>query len=178
MSLRGQSRGARTRLSAETSRFLVVTAGNAPLALHADSVQGLLTIEEAGVTDLPALHGATYPAIDLTVRFGLPSDQDSPDTRVVLLSTGDARGHLRAAQVSRLEEVDRSRVLPLPPQFRGEEREWYRGILLLDEGIALILNLPWLLQGERFTRIQEPASHRGASPRALDTRAGFATGRI
>jgi chemotaxis signal transduction protein len=131
-----------------------------------------------GSTDLPVLHGVAYPAVDLVARFGVPSDQDSPDTRIVLLSAGDGRGHLRVSRVQGLEEVDRPRVLPLPSQFRGEEREWYRGILLLDEGIALIINLAWLLKGERFVRAQEAVSQHGTVVRLLDAQSGFATGRV
>lgn len=175
MSLRGQHSGGRTKLLADTSRFLIVAVGSIPMALHADSVQGLLTLEETGSDRSPVVHGQAYPAISLVARIGVLPDEDGAETRVVLLSAGNARGSLRVAQVHGLEEVGRSRVLSLPPQFRCEEREWYRGILLLEEGIALILNLAWLIGADRLVPNGMSSERLGESSRLLDVRPGFAT---
>jgi len=177
MSLRGQHSGSKPKLLADTSRFLIVGVSGIPMALHADSVQGLLTIEETGSDRSPVVHGQTYLAIQLCDRIGLSPDQDGAETRVVLLSSGSARGSLRVAKVYGLEEVGRSRLLSLPPQFRSEEREWYRGILLLEEGVALILDLAWLIGANRSAHVNMGHEGRDESSRLLDVRPDFATGR-
>ncbi len=177
MSLRGQQGSGRTKLLADTSRFLIVTVGDAPMAVHADSVQGLLTLEEVGSNPAPVVHGQTYHPVDLAARIGISSDPDGSETRVVLLASGSAHGSLCVAQVQGLEEVDRSRVLPLPPQFRGEEREWYRGILLLEDGVALILDLAWLLATDRIAHDGTGDNRRVEAGRFLGAGSEFATGR-
>ena len=176
MSLRGVS--AQTRPLAETSRFLIVTVGATPFALHADAVRGLLTVEEAGPTVSPGEQGMTYTVLDLAARLGTSPDQNGPETRVILLSNGSARGSIRVAQVHGLKELERSQILPLPVQFQGEERQWYRGVVLLDESVALILNLAWLMSGDRSGKSQQSVEQRGASQRLLETRPGLATGRV
>lgn len=176
MSLRGQY--SRVRTQTETARFLVVAVGGTTIALHADAVEGLLTPEEAGSDGAPVLHGSAYPALDLVARLGAPADDEGPDTRVVLLSSGQARGSLRVAEVHGLDEFGRTDILPLPSQFRGEEREWYRGILLLDEEVALILNLAWLMPKSHAAAIERGAERLGNAPRLTDARQGLAAGRV
>jgi hypothetical protein len=47
--------------------------------------------------------------------------------------------------VQGLLEIHPSQVLPLPSQFRGPERRWYQGMILLAKSIALVLNSSWVL---------------------------------
>lgn len=145
MSLRG--RHARATSLAATVRFLIVTVGGTHFALHADRVQGLLTVEEAASAESLTEQGVTYASIDLATRLQLPADADGLETRVVLLSNGNSRGNIRVAQVHGLKELDQSQVLPLPRHFQGEEQTWYQGIALFEESVAMVLNPAWLMQG-------------------------------
>jgi chemotaxis protein histidine kinase CheA len=145
MSLRG--RHARASV-APTVRFLIVSLRGTYFALHADRIQGLLTVEEAGTSQVVTAQWRTYPRIELAERFRMPAGSDGPGTRIVLLSRGAVRGHLRVDGVVGLKEVDASLVLPLPRQFQGEEQRWYQGMVLIEEGVALILNPSWLLEGD------------------------------
>lgn len=145
MSLRG--RHARTTSLAATSRFLIVTVGGTHFALHADRVQGLLTLEEAASAGSLTRQGVTYASTDLAMRLHLPADADGPETRVVLLSHGTSRGNIRVAQVHGLKELDQSQVLSLPRHFQGEEQTWYQGMVLFEESVAVALNPDWLMEG-------------------------------
>ncbi len=160
MSLRGrQSRTATTR----TFRFLIVTAGEVCFALQADYIQGLLTVEEAGPAEALAVQGFHYPSMDLTVRLQLQQDAVGPDTRIVLFAKDQAKARIPVSQVHGLREVEDSQVIPLPRQFRGEERTWYQGVLMFEQGVALVLNPAWLVEG----CVQEPAD---AAQRSLAMR--------
>lgn len=130
------------------ARFLIVTVGGRYLALDAECIVGLLTLEETGNADDPTIHGVVYSAITLTDRLGLSNDRSGTHTRIVLLSERDARGNVRVAAVQGLLELQPSQVLPLPMQFRGPERHWYRGMILYDNRVALVLNTTWLLDAQ------------------------------
>lgn len=130
-----------------TVRFLIVTVGGVHLALPADRVQGLLTMEEAGTGDSVILRGVTYCGVDLASRLGLPADDEGPDTRVVLLEDRQRRGAIRTAHVHGLTEYEPTQVLPLPRHFQGEEQTWYQGLVLFQESVALVLNPGWALDG-------------------------------
>jgi hypothetical protein len=123
-----------------------VSVGGAHLALHADRIQGLLTIEEAGSAPELTVQGVVYPHVDVAARLQRPPDPESPDTRVILFSQSNARGNIRVAEVHGLEELEQSQVLPLPRQFRSEEQRWYQGMILFADSVAFILNPTWLLE--------------------------------
>ncbi|MBX3330980.1 MAG: chemotaxis protein CheW [Nitrospira sp.] len=128
-----------------SSRFLIVTLGGRYLALSAESLCGLLIPEETGNIDNQTVHGKVYGAINLADRLSLPNDQGGANTRIVLLSEREARGSIRVTTVHGLLELQQSQVLPLPMQFSGPERHWYRGMILFAKSIALILNTTWIL---------------------------------
>jgi chemotaxis signal transduction protein len=134
-----------TRPPASLSQFLIVTIGKRYLALHAESIRGLLTLEETGHVEHPTVHGMVYGAIDLADRLSVPNDQGGANTHVLLLSEREARGSIRVTTVQGLLEIPLTQVLPLPMQFRGPERSWYQGMILFANSIALVLNTTWIL---------------------------------
>lgn len=141
MSLRGRHDKASL---APTIRFLIVTIGGAHFALHADRIQGLLTVEEAAASPAFASHASR---IELTSRLRLPAEENGPETRIVLVSQGNTAEHLLVSKVHGLQELETSQVLPLPRQFKGEEQRWYQGMILFSDRVAVILNPAWLLEG-------------------------------
>jgi len=130
---------------ASSSRFLIVTLGGRYLALDAESISGVCTLEEAGCLDGPTIHGMVHRTINLADRLRIPNDQGATNTRIVLLAERSVRGSIRVTTIEGLLELHPSQVLPLPPQFRGPERHWYRGMILFANSIALALNTTWVL---------------------------------
>jgi hypothetical protein len=156
------------------SRFLIVTLGGRYLALSAESICGLLTPEEAGNGENQTVHGMVYGAINLTDRLSLPNDQGRANTRVVLLSERETRGCIRVTTVHGLLELQQSQILPLPMQFRGPERHWYRGMILFANSITLVLNTTWVLH-EQVSDPERSEGHEStlepvAAPKILDKR--------
>ena len=148
---------------ASLSRFLIVILGGRYLALDAESVQGVLTLEEAGYRDDPTIQGMVYHAINLADRFKISDDQGAANGRMVLLSQQGVRGSIRVTTVQGVLELHPSQVLPLPPQFRGPERHWYRGMILFEKSIALALNTTWVL-GEQVSGLGD-SGEQGNIPR-------------
>ncbi len=147
MSLRGHRIGSAAHVPIE--RFLIVGIDSQQFALSADLVQGLLTMEESGSVNALTVQGQEYSFLDLGDRLGLAQAGDGPETRMVLLAQAGIRACIRVDQVHGLVEVERTRVVPLPRQFRSEERNWYMGLILFGNGVAVGLNSRWLLSGAR-----------------------------
>lgn len=143
MSLRGHRIGLTAHVSIE--RYLIVTVDSRLFAVPADLVHGLLTLEERESLNLLTVQGREYPFLDLAGRLGLSRVGDGLDTRMVLLAQADIRGCIRVDRVQGLMEVERTHVLALPSQFRGDERNWYAGLILFGEGVALGLSSRWLM---------------------------------
>lgn len=136
---------ARISSLAVPARFLIVTLGGRYLALDAESIAGVCTLEEAGYGDDPTIHGMVYRTINLADRLRISNSQDAADSRIVLLAERGARGSIRVTTIQGLLELHRSQVLPIPPQFRGPERHWYRGMILFEKSIAVALDTTWVL---------------------------------
>lgn len=133
---------------ASSSRFLIVTVGGRYLALEAESISGICTLEEVGCLDDPTIHGMVYRTINLDDRLHLAHNEDAENTHIVLLAERNARGSIRVTRIHGLLELHPSQILPLPPQFRGPERHWYRGMILVANNIALALNTTWVLNDD------------------------------
>jgi len=144
MSLREQA--AETPSLTPPFRLLIVTMGGRFFALDAESVRKLLTEDETGSGGVPQAEGVAYRSIDLANALTLSRDGAGVNTRVVLLSENGSRGSIRVTCVHGLMNVHPSQVLPLPSQFCGPERRWYRGMILFEHSVAFILHTSWILE--------------------------------
>ncbi len=147
MSLRGHNRGEGAAAHVPTERYLIVSIDGQRFALSADLIQGLLTPEESRSGETFAVQGRDYAPLNLAARLGLAEAGDGPESRMVLVARAGIRACIRVAQVHGLVEFDRTRVLPLPCQFRGDERTWYSGLILFEDSVAVGLHADWLIEG-------------------------------
>ncbi|MGH7147553.1 MAG: chemotaxis protein CheW [Nitrospiraceae bacterium] len=129
----------------ETASFLVVRLGVSYLALPAARVRGVLTKEEAGHEQALTVAGTIYQPVDLAQRLSVVADLSSLEMRTVLYSNGHSQGAIRVEQVVGLTDVERKDCFPLPSQFQRDERNWFRGMLLYQDHLVLILNPSWAL---------------------------------
>jgi hypothetical protein len=143
MSLRGHHISANALV--ETASFLVDRLGGSYIALPADGVHGDLTQEEAGHEQAVTATGTIYQAVHLAQQFSAVAESSGQEMRTVLYSNGHSHGAIRVAQVVGLTDVERKDCLPLPPQFRGDERNWFRGMMLYQGQLVLIVNPAWAL---------------------------------
>lgn len=171
MSLRGHRRGFVAQLP--TERYLIVRADSQDFAFAAELVQGLLTLEETGAVGTLTVQDQEYPLLDLFSELGIVQSSDGPETRVILLAKAGVRACIRVDQVHGLVEVERTQILSLPPQFLGDERSWYIGLILFKAGLAIGLSPMWVMerarhggreliaQGARQALPFSPSSHSG-----------------
>jgi hypothetical protein len=129
----------------QTASFLVVRVGLSYLALPATGVRGVLTSEEAGHEQTATEAGSVYRQVDLAQQLSIVADLSGSEMRTVLYSTGRSQGAMAVEQVVGLIDVEPNECLPLPAQFRGDERNWFGGMMLHQDQLVLILNPSWAL---------------------------------
>lgn len=143
MSLRG--RAEKVTRAIETMQVLVVACGKTYLAIPSAIVRGVIEFGEAVEARIVSLFGEECRVTDLAARLGLPPAELTPDMRIVLCGEHRARQAWRVDRTLGLHEVDLQQIMPLPPQFAGVERNWFTGLFLFRDVVALLVNPGWLL---------------------------------
>ena len=138
--------------------FLVIRLGVNYFALPAAGVRGVLTQEEVGHDEAVTVSGTAYQLVDLSQRLSVVANLSGPERRTVLYSTGRSHGAFAVEQVVGLMEIERKDCLPLPSQFQRDERDWFRGMLIYQDQLVLILNLAWVM-GEPSGIVSIPIGH-------------------
>jgi len=90
--------------------------------------------------------GTTHYVVNVGSFFGLPRTR--PSLVLVL------RGVRCALLVDRIERMDAlSSIYALPRAFQGDERRWYLGLALFEDGVVPMLNPNGLLTREHLERL-------------------------
>ncbi len=143
MSLRGQR--VVTISSGQAVRFLVTLMGGSSVAFPAQWVRGIVLSASAGPDGRATWAGMEYERTDLFTRLKLKSEGLSPDTRLILYGNEERSRSFAVDKVLGLLDVERALIRPLPPQFRGKERERILGFFVVPSSVALIANPFWVL---------------------------------
>lgn len=119
--------------AATAGPVILFTAGGVRFAVQADEVQEVRDGDER--TSIRKLKG--MEPIDFALQVGLG---EGILERLVVLKPGECA--LAVTDVERITSIPR--VVPLPGLFRGVERQWYRGLLLLgNEVVPLVRTEYW-----------------------------------
>ncbi len=145
MSLHGHKTVAAT-VSGSVSRFLIVRLATVDMALPSGLVRSILPLGDVDGGEV-TLVDESYPVTDLAGRLGLPHVMKSTQARLILCSMGGRRGAFPVDSVAGLVDVQRSQVVPLARQFRGQERQWFQGLFPFEETGALVVNVDWVVKG-------------------------------
>ncbi|GAB6180141.1 chemotaxis protein CheW [Desulfotomaculum defluvii] len=94
------------------------------------------------------LRGHIIPVIDLAKRFGLGQNEQSQDSRIIIL---EVSGQTIGVIVDSVQEVLRipiNNVEPPPPVIDGIESAYIRGIAILEEKLIILLDQNKILMEE------------------------------
>ena len=144
MGLRGQR--AITVSSGQAVRFLVALIGDSSVAFPAHWVRGIVMPAEAARNGLVAGANGAYERTDLAGRLKIISHGLTADTRLILYANDDKARSFAVDKVQGLIDVERVLIHPLPPQFRGGERDRLLGFFVAPSYVALIANPFWILE--------------------------------
>jgi hypothetical protein len=136
-------------VSATAGPVILFTAGGVRFAVEANEVAEIRDGEERGMAYRPKGSEPIDFALQVglgagrVVRFLVLKPGESPQGAASGVATGVATGvALGVTEVERMTSLPK--VVPLPALFQGAERQWYRGLLLLEnEVIPLVRTKYW-----------------------------------
>ena len=129
-------------------QHLIVECGPMRVAIPGRAIRGLLKTVETAFRDTITLLGETYEKEDLVSRLDPAKTvvQFSSQGRTILCSNGMWRKAYLVDRILGLVTIEPPHVFPLPPHFRGAEREWFDGLFFFHDVLVLIINLDWALR--------------------------------
>jgi len=95
-----------------------------------------------GVTNL---RGTVVPVLDLRIRFNLPLNEKTANTRIVIVNTEGSKVGIVVDEVTEVLKVPRNTITPPPPLSTTIESSFINGIARIDDRLVILLDLEKVL---------------------------------
>ncbi len=104
------------------------------------------------------LRNAVIPVVDLRLRFGLPEQPPTDDTRVIVVSVGGRTMGFIADGVTEVLRIARDQISPPPPSVAGLGREYLTGLVKRDKGLLILLDIEKVLSHDERQAVESLAA--------------------
>jgi len=91
------------------------------------------------------LRGRVIPVLDLRKRFGLPADERTNDTRIIVVDVDNRTVGLKVDAVSEVLRLPADTVEPPPSLVTGIESDYIKGVGKLDGRLIILLDVAKIL---------------------------------
>ncbi|RNC29570.1 MAG: Chemotaxis protein CheW [Candidatus Dichloromethanomonas elyunquensis] len=95
------------------------------------------------------LRGNVIPVVNLRVRFGMPLDEETDLSRIVVLQVRRRVFGVRVDRVTEVLRLDSEAIEPPPPVALGMDSSFIRGVGKIGERLLILLNLDQLMGEDR-----------------------------
>ena len=95
-----------------------------------------------GVTNL---RGTVVPVLDLRIRFNLAHNEDTANTRIVIVNSEGSKVGIVVDEVTEVLKVSRNTIQPPPPLSTTIESAFISGIARIDDRLVILLDLEKVL---------------------------------
>lgn len=91
------------------------------------------------------LRGRVIPVLDLRKRFGLPADEKTNDTRIIVVDVDNRTVGLKVDAVSEVLRLPADTVEPPPAIVAGAESDYIKGVGKLEGRLIILLDISRIL---------------------------------
>ncbi|KON92089.1 chemotaxis protein CheW [Rossellomorea marisflavi] len=143
-----------TDVMTEQTKLIVFQLHDKEYALEVENVRSIEKLEH--ITRVPKtpgyvkgvinLRGVVTPIVDLRVRFGLSSIQDTEHTRVIMVILDDKEVGLIVDAANDVLDVRTEDIEDSPDVAGVQEADYVAGVVKLDKRLLILLHLDKVLQ--------------------------------
>ncbi len=137
-------------------QIVVFELGDEHYGLDISTVEGIIKMQS--ITRMPQapfyvegitnLRGVVVPVMDLRRRFGLPPQEQTKDTRIVVVYMNTVKVGMIVDGVSQVQRIQDDIIEPPPPMVTTINSAFINGIAKLDSQLVILLDLSKVLSVE------------------------------
>lgn len=104
------------------------------------------------------LRSMVIPIIDLRLRFDLPPEPATDETRIMVVNVANKTIGIIVDAVSEVLRIAEDQIAPPPPTVAGLGREYLTGLVNLDDRLLILLDIDKILGDEGELDLDETAA--------------------
>jgi purine-binding chemotaxis protein CheW len=94
------------------------------------------------------LRSTVIPIVDLRLRFGLPQQEMTDETRIMVVNVSGKTIGIVVDAVSEVLRVAQDQIAPSPPTVAGLEKEYLTGLIKFENRLLILLDINKILGEE------------------------------
>lgn len=110
-----------------------------------------------GITNL---RGSVLPVIDLQKRFGMPAQERTNETRIMVANVDGVKIGMIVSAVSEVLTIDNSVIEPPPPMVSNVNSEFIVGVAKIDKRLVIMLDLAKVLSKDEQVKVADLAADK------------------
>ncbi|MFQ5425378.1 MAG: chemotaxis protein CheW [Phycisphaerae bacterium] len=107
------------------------------------------------------LRGHVIPIVDLRKRFGLPAQDETEHTRIIVLNVNNKTIGIVVDAVNEVLRINADQIEPPPSSVAGIEHEYLTGLVKFEEHLLVLLNVDAVMKEDVRAKLDQ--AQRAAS---------------
>jgi purine-binding chemotaxis protein CheW len=153
--------GDKSNTATSTLQLVSFRLGNEEYGVEITKVQEIILLGDitrvpqtpAFIRGLINLRSTVIPVVDLRLRFNMPEQVPTEETRIMIVNVSGKTIGLIVDAVNEVLRIAQENIAPPPPTVAGMGKEYLTGLAKLDKRLLILLDLDCILTDSTAQKI-------------------------